>query len=209
MLRERSLPDGDTVLELRANGIFVMDTQETSTERALATLALEQVASPERVLVGGLGLGFTLAAVLADPRVAWCGVAEIEPTLVDWLREDVVPGGAALLADPRVAVLMGDVADTIAAAPAAAYDLVLLDVDNGPRHLVHQTNAGLYATPALRTLRSRIAPGGAVVVWSADEAPEFEHALAEVFPTALASPWEVTLQGREEQYWLYVGRRPA
>jgi spermidine synthase len=160
-------------------------------------------------LVGGLGLGFTLAAVLADSRVEQCCVAELEPDLVGWLRADLVPGTAVLLSDPRVEVVVGDVADTIAAAPAAAYDLVLLDVDNGPGHLVHQANAGLYSSAALTKLRTRVAPGGAVVVWSADAAPALAQALGQAFQSASAFPWEVNLQGRLERYWLYVGAVPV
>ena len=86
---------------------------------------------PGQVLVGGLGLGFTLAEVLADPRVRRVVVAEIEPALVGWLRDGTVPHGPALLADPRVEVAVDDVADVIGG-PRASFDLVLLDVDNGP-----------------------------------------------------------------------------
>ena len=113
VLRQRTEPDGSTTLELRANGVFVMDTRETSSERALAREALARHEAPGSVLVGGLGLGFTLAEVLADPRVRRVVVAEIEPALVGWLRDGTVPHGPALLADPRVEVRVADVADVI------------------------------------------------------------------------------------------------
>src|SRR5437870_12019133 len=114
-----------------------MDTAETTSERALARVALALHESPETVLVGGLGLGFTLAEVLADERVRRVVVVEIEPALVGWLRDGTVPHGPALLEDVRVEVLVGDVAEVIAAAGDATYDLVLLDVDNGPGYPVH------------------------------------------------------------------------
>jgi spermidine synthase len=204
VLRQRD----EGVLELRANGVFVMDTAETTSERALATEALTRHDDPHAVLIGGLGLGFTLAAVLADERVRRVVVAEIEPALVGWLRDGTVPHGPALMADPRVEVVVGDVADTLAAADAT-YDLVLLDVDNGPGYLVQDANAALYGTDLLTATRRAIAPGGLCVVWSAAPDDALLHALGEVFGDAEAAAYDVDLQGRAEQYWLYWSRRGA
>ena len=164
---------GRRSLELRANGVFVMDTVEVSTERALARAALALVDDPRAVLVGGLGLGFTMHEVLADSRVEHCSVVEIEQALVDWMRDGTVPHGPALLADERVNVVVADVAVALAEARPATYDLVLLDVDNGPGYLVHAGNAALYE-PCRRSppARAVLRPGGALVVWSADEAPD-------------------------------------
>lgn len=201
VLRRR---DDDT-MELRAGGVFVMDTAETSTERALASRALDLHPSPARVLVGGLGLGFTVEAVLADPRVRRVEVVEIEPALVSWMREGVVPHGPALLADPRVVVIVADVALALRDAVPSSYDLVLLDVDNGPGYLVHDGNRGLYEAPALEAARRATRPGGMVVVWSAARAPELEATMAGVFGRVEALPYPVDLQGRDETYWLYAG----
>jgi spermidine synthase len=209
VLRERRPEAAPPALELRANGIFVMDTVETSTERALAGAALALVADPRAVVVGGLGLGFTLREVLADRRVERCAVVEIEPALVDWMRDGTVPHGPALLADDRVVVVTADVAAALAEAGPASYDLVLLDVDNGPRHLVHERNAGLYATAFLSRAATVLRPGGALVVWSADEAPDLEVAMREAVGDAEARPFDVQLQGRDERYWLYVARVPS
>jgi spermidine synthase len=196
----------DGSLELRANGVFVMDTLETSTERALATRALARHAGPATVLVGGLGLGFTLGAVLEDDRVEHVTVAEIEEALVTWMREGTVPG-AGLLADPRVTVTVGDVAQVLRDSAGSTYDLVLLDVDNGPGYLVHDANAGLYESPALEQAMRATRPGGTVVVWSAAEAPGLEATMAGVFGRwrSEAVAYDVDLQGRAETYWLYVG----
>ena len=202
VLRRR--PDG--TLELRANGVFVMDTVETSTERALATRALELHGSPAEVLIGGLGLGFTLGAVLEDARVAHVTVVEIEAALVDWMRQGTVPGGE-LLADPRVSVAVGDVAAVLRESPGSSYDLVLLDVDNGPGYLVHDANADLYRAPSLEQAMRATRPGGTVVVWSAAEAPELAATMAGIFGRwrSEAVAYDVDLQGRAETYWLYVG----
>jgi spermidine synthase len=183
-----------------------MDTVEVSTERAMAHAALAVVEDPRAVLVGGLGLGYTMHEVLADSRVEKCAVVEIEPALVEWMRAGLVPGGPALLADERVTVVEADVVAAVQEARDASYDLVLLDVDNGPGHLVHAANAALYAAPALTDARRILRPGGAIVVWSADEAPELDKALATVFGDVTGQRHAVQLQERDEHYWLYVAR---
>lgn len=207
VLRQRA-PDGTgpTALELRANGVFVMDTVEVSTERALATAALALIDEPRRVVVGGLGLGFTVHEVLGDLRVETCAVVEIEEALVEWMRNGTIEHGPALLADERVSVIAADVAIAVAEAREATYDLVLLDVDNGPGYLVHDSNAALYDVPFLSALARILRPGGAVAIWSAAESPALADALASVFATSETLPQDVMLQERAEQYWLYVGR---
>lgn len=196
---------GQDALELRVGGVFVMDTAETSTERRLASAALARQESPQRVLVGGLGLGFTAAEVLADERVEQVQVVEIEQPVIDWLGRGTVPGGPELLADPRLEVVCADVLDHIATAPEESVDLVLMDVDNGPGHLVHAGNAALYGEMVLQRLRRMLRPGGAVVFWSAEASPELRATMAEVFDTTSEETLPVQLQGRAEQYWLYTG----
>jgi spermidine synthase len=214
VLRERRPgPDdarrGPAVLELRANGVFVMDTSEHASERALAEAALDAVAEPRRVLVGGLGLGFTLDRVLGDRRVEHVDVVEIEPALVDWMRDGTIPHGRRLLADDRARVVVADVVRAVTEAGPATYDVVLLDVDNGPAHLVHTTNSGIYGEPFLRAVLGRLTPGGALVVWSADRAPQLAETLRAVFDEVEEHDHAVRLQDRDEHYWLYAARRVA
>jgi len=204
VLRSRRPESAPEVLELRANGVFVMDTAETTSERALASAALDLVDSPATVLVGGLGLGFTMREVLADPRVERCTVVEIEQALVDWMRDGTIPHGPAMLADQRLNVVVNDVAMAFAEADEVAYDLVLLDVDNGPGYLVHDANALLYRAPFLRDVRR--VTRQALVIWSAATSAELEEALAEVFDEVRALPYDVRLGERSETYWLYVAR---
>jgi len=125
------------------------------------------------------------------------------------MRTGTIPHGPALLADERVTVVVADVAVALAEARPASYDLLLLDVDNGPGYLVHEENAALYRAPFLSSARVALRPGGVLVVWSADPAPDLEDALREVFGAAEARPYDVLLQDREERYWLYVARVPA
>ncbi|MBF4163579.1 spermine/spermidine synthase domain-containing protein [Nocardioides acrostichi] len=207
VLRRRRDADGPVVLELRANGVFVMDTREVGTEQALATEALRLVAAPSRVLVAGLGLGFTLREVLADARVEEVAVVEVEPALVGWMRDGTVPHGPVALADKRVRVIEADIAVALAEAGDARFDLVLLDVDNGPGHLVHDENATLYHEPFLHTVRRVLRPGGAIVVWSSAASPDLQDSLSGVFGNASGVPLAVQLQGREVTYWLYAGSR--
>lgn len=205
VLRERREDGGASVLELRSNGVFVMDTAEATSERALARAALKLVDHPREVLVGGLGLGFMMHEVLADPRVARCTVVEIEEALVGWMRDGTIPHGQTMLADGRVHPVVADVLVAVAETRDASYDLVLLDVDNGPDFLVHEANAGIYRPEFLRQVRRVLRPGGAVAIWSMADAPDLQRTLAGVFDQAVASPQRVRLQDRDEHYWLLTG----
>jgi spermidine synthase len=205
VLRERREPGAPSILELRANGIFVMDNAEFSSEEALASAALSLVDAPHQVLVGGLGLGFTLHRVLADDRVERCTVVEIEEALVRWMRDGTIPHGQTVLADERAHLVVADVQAAVAEARDASYDLVLLDVDNGPSFLVHEENARLYTADFLRRARRILRPGGAVVVWSTDRSEDLLAGLDDVFDAADAVRHPVRLQDRDESYWLLSG----
>ena len=202
----------DGALELRVNGVFVMDDRETSTERQLARTTVEALAASSggaagqwRVVVGGLGLGYTLAEVLAEPRVASVLVAEIEPDLVDWHRDGLVPGSPLVGASgDRVELVVGDVRDVVAGLPPGSVDLILLDVDNGPDFLVYDANAGVYESPFLPACRDALAAGGLVAVWSADSSPALTAALEAVFGSTQELALPVTLQTRHTTYHLFL-----
>ncbi|HEY3005518.1 MAG TPA: hypothetical protein VGJ44_24440 [Kribbellaceae bacterium] len=202
----------DGALELRVNGVFVMDDRETRSEELLAHAALDAVAGndpdgagrPARLLVGGLGLGFTVRALLADPRVRLVTVAEIEPALVGWMHDGVVP---SVLGDERVEVRTGDVRDIVRACADASYDGILLDVDNGPDFLVYDRNAAIYRSGFLAECRRMLCPGGALTVWSSTSSPALASALEAVFGRCVERPVPVDLQGRDETYYVYDARR--
>ncbi len=205
VLRRRIEPNAADTLELRVNGVFVMDTQETSSEIALAEAALALVERPRRVVVGGLGLGFTVQRVLADHEVEEVRVVEIEESLIAWMRDGTVPHGPALLADSRLHLVNADILMAIAEA-TSSYDLVLLDVDNGPGYLVYDGNAAVYRPEFIESARRTINPGGVLVVWSANPAPELAAVMEEVFGNCDEHRYDVLLQERPEQYLLYLSR---
>ena len=201
-----SMRDGG-VLELRVAGTFVMDTEETSSERALARAALDGVPHPSRVLVGGLGLGFTTAELLTDERVECVDVVEIEQAVVDWMSDGTVPHGPDLLADPRLHVRVTDVLTWLSETARGSYDVVLLDVDNGPDQLVHLPNQALYERGGMALARRALAPGGALVIWSAHPAPSLQTQMRTTIGSVRTVRIGVRLASREVEYWVYAATR--
>jgi spermidine synthase len=208
VLRTRRETDeaAPAVLELRVNGAFVMDTAETRTEKRLATATLADVEHPRAVVVGGLGLGFTMHEVLADPRVERLVVVEIEDALVQWMRDGTVPHGPSYLADERLTVVTADIRVAFEEASRASYDLVLLDIDNGPGYLVHDSNEVVYQEAFLTQVQQTLRSGGALAIWSSAESPELHRTMEQVFGNVAPVPFDVVLQGRADQYWLYLSR---
>ncbi|HYT09458.1 MAG TPA: hypothetical protein VEL73_02230 [Mycobacteriales bacterium] len=162
--------------EIVSNGVFLMDTRSGRSERELVRAAVRAVPVPARVLIGGLGVGFSLAEALRTPGVRRVTVVEVEPAVVGWHRTHLAPYSAAGLDDPRVDVVTADLGDWLDAG-VERYDAVCLDVDNGPEWTVTPRNGWLYREPGLAALGRRLAPGGVLAVWSAAAAPAFEARL--------------------------------
>lgn len=194
--------------EIIADGVFLMATYNGASEGALARCALDLLsgeASPLRVAVGGLGAGFTLAAALADPRVAEAVVIEVEPRLVAWAGTYLAGFNGGALRDPRTRVIQQDLVAWLRdAPPQGRFHAVLLDIDNGPDWTVHPGNAWLYGEEGLAALRERLAPGGALAVWSAHASPAFAARMAAAIGPVLAHR---TPAPRGEDDWVYAARR--
>lgn len=178
----------DGHLEVIANGVFLMDTRDGRSERLLVRACLEAVAAPARVqasldvVIAGLGVGFSLLEALAAPAVRQVVVLELEQALIDWHSGPLSEVTAGALDDPRVQLVRADVAAWLAQT-TSTYDVVCLDVDNGPEWLVQAANAGVYDDEGLATLARRVRPGGAVGIWSAAESASFETRLRRHFAT--------------------------
>lgn len=159
----------------------LMNSRLGGSEEALAALAIERLDGRPRprLLIGGLGMGFTLRAALASLEAdAEIVVAELVPAVVTWARGPMAGIFGGCLSDPRVAIVERDVADLIAEG-AALYDAILLDVDNGPDGISSAANDGLYDATGLRRARRALRPGGALAVWSSAAAGAFNRRLAE------------------------------
>ena len=156
------------------------------------------------MLLGGLGLGYTLRELLADQRVAAVEVVELEPELVTWLREGLVTPATGVLDDPRVHVVVGDVLDHLTRADAESLDAIVLDVDNGPDFLVHQSNSSLYAEPALDTAVRALRPGGRLAIWSASPSAPLESRLRPVAGSLEVVTLPVYREGRTLDYVIYL-----
>ena len=210
VLERRKTPRGELVLrqagshfEVISNGVFLMDSRETGSERALAEQALAGVRPGARVLVGGFGLGYTLRAVLDHAHTASAVVAEIEPALVRWGRSTLAHVSDGALNDSRVCVEEGDVRDVLAAADAE-FDAILLDVDNGPSWTVHDANAQIYAATGLEQARRALALGGVLAVWAAQAEPDFARSLGEHFGDVREVRVPVERDGRSFDYFIYL-----
>jgi spermidine synthase len=191
-LATATTPGGETLRLLRRGDEFsirlkggneLMNSRLGGSEEALATLALEHVAGRHapRVLIGGLGMGFTLRAALAvAPSDARIVVAEIVPELAGWAGQHMAAVFGDCLADARVEVRTGDVGAMMRAATREAgegFDAILLDVDNGPDGLTRAGNDRLYREDGLHAARRALAAGGVLAVWSAAPDPAFAKRL--------------------------------
>ena len=187
LIGQTGTPDGsDMRLSVRddehvilVNGKTLMTSRTHGSEEALATLACRQVATvaQPRVLVGGLGMGFTLRATLdLLPPDAVVTVAELVPAVVEWNRGSLGSLAGYPLKDSRVRVDVGDVRHTLRA-KASRFDAILLDVDNGPAAFTATANHGLYDNSGVAAAHAALKAGGALAVWSAREDRKFEQRL--------------------------------
>jgi spermidine synthase len=187
LLAQTLTPDGtdmrltrrDAEYVILANGRNLMSSRMHGSEEAMATLACRRARTLDApcVLVGGLGMGFTLRATLdLLPPAATVIIAELLPAVVDWNRGPLGPLAAHPLEDARVQVEVGDVAEVLRAS-RARFDAVLLDVDNGPDAFAAPGNATLYGDYGVALARAALADGGVLAVWSASEDKAFARRL--------------------------------
>lgn len=167
------------LLQIIANGCFLMDTSDGRSERLLVDAAygaLDGRPEPD-VLIGGLGVGFSLAHAAADRRWGRITVVERERAVVDWHRDGPLAGlSARAFADPRTEIVEADLTAHLRET-SATYDALCLDIDNGPGWTVTEDNDSLYGPAGLADCARVLRPGGVLAVWSAQPSPEFEGSL--------------------------------
>jgi spermidine synthase len=204
--------DGREIFEVKLGAAFMMSSLFHDVEEALATLGLAALNDPALdVVVGGLGLGYTAAAALRDPRVRSLRVVETLAPVIEWHRQGLVPLGATLTADARCRIVHGDFFALAATGfePGRRFHAVLLDIDHSPRNLLHPRYAAFYEPAGLRSLAGKLQPGGVFALWS-DDPPddEFLKNLNPVFARAQAQvvKFPNPLLGRDSASTVYVAQ---
>lgn len=193
---------------VRVSAHVLMTSRVHQSEIALATEAIARADSPKRILVGGLGLGYTLRAALdrvgPDARVT---VAELVPELVTWNRTHLASLHDHALDDPRAEVAPGDVYALLRRS-ARAFDVIVLDVDNGPQALSKEENQRLYDDDGTRAAWEALAPGGVLGVWSAGPSDPYVKRLARFgFRTEVVRA--PTREGGRATHVLFLAKKPA
>ena len=205
-----SLHEHDGEYSLRINGTQLMTSSLTLSERILAEEACKfrEHRTAPRVLIGGLGLGYTLRRLLelVDEKAHVC-VAELVPEVVSWNREFLDHLNGSLLDDERVSVSIGDVYDCIIRGGRSNYDAVLLDVDNGPNSPLLNANARLYRQDHLLAIYASLKPGGRLAVWSSGREKQFPQRLrkAGFAPNEIRA--KVHERAKRATHWIYSGQR--
>lgn len=215
-LRRRFDPALDLeIFEVKLGEEYLMSSAFTVAEEALADFGLAATRGDElRVLVGGLGLGYTAIAALRDPRVATLTVIDTLPAVIDWHERGLLPVSAQLTGDARTHLVLDDFFAVMRAAPgqtaaaAARWDAILLDVDHSPRHQLDASHADLYTVTGLQNLARHLVVDGVFALWS-DDPPdeEFLVTLRTVFPSAEAHvvDFDNALTGGMSSNTVYVG----
>lgn len=216
---ETTTPDGTSLTLTRhtseyvilANGKSLMSSRMHGSEEAMATLACRRARTLSRpcVLVGGLGMGFTLRATLdLLPPGASVVLAELVPAVVEWNRGPLGPLAAHPLKDRRVRVEMGDVADILGAS-RRRFDAVLLDVDNGPAAFTESDNAGLYDNRGVAAARDALKSDGVIAVWSAWDDRKFEQRLRHAGFSVEVERVRARLKKGGPRHTIFLGHRHA
>lgn len=222
-LAEATLPDGtlyslhthDGKYFLKYNREDLMSTALTFSEQMLADLGCADLLEGSstrprhpRVLIGGLGMGFTLKRTLElVGRPATVEVAELLDILVEWNRTFLVEHNGPLLEDARTRIYHGDLFDCLSEKNGAPYDAILLDIDNTPDDLITPGNSRLYAPAFLERIRESLTPGGCVAYWFSEPSPRFEKSLRKTGFQVEAHSAKPHERSKRARHCIYVARR--
>jgi spermidine synthase len=187
----------------------LMNSRLSATEQALATIACEKIRARARprILIGGLGMGFTLrAALVVLGMQAQIIVAELVPAVVAWARGPMAELFGNSLADPRVRIKENDVGDLIKSG-RSAYDAILLDVDNGPEGMTREANDRLYDLDGLAAAYMALRPGGVLAIWSSRPDPKFTQRLRKTGFTVVENPVRAKGPQGGAQHFIWTAMR--
>lgn len=197
------------VYEIIFNGVFLMASYNELSEKALANLAIKPLASERqdiRVLVGGLGVGYTLQAALDWEGVQAVDVVEIEEYIIRWAQGFFSKLNGNACSDSRVGLIQMDLGDYLYKTQKP-YDVIIMDVDNGPTWLALGGNQRLYEKPALARVKAMLRDGGVFSIWAAQRCQAFQKRLMEVFgQTELITVRDSDRRGRLTDYFIYRTR---
>lgn len=195
---------------LRVNGQALMGTNAPESERILAEIGCEglQGRNDVKVLIGGLGFGFTLRAVLdlLGEGGGQVEVAELLPEIVAWNRQHLTEVNGLLVDDARVQIFVGDVHDRLSKGSEKRYDAILLDVDNGPVAMVQDGNERIYQSGGLGAIARVLKPGGCVAFWSASRDPAFERRFGKAGFEVKVEAVRAYAQAKRKVHTIYSGR---
>ena len=166
--------------EMIANGVFLMDTRDGRSERLLVSAAADRMPDGGHVLIGGLGVGFSLAEAVAHPRTTEVTVVEREPAVIDWARGPLAPFNHGALRDGRVHCVQANLVAYLRTTEQR-FDAICLDVDNGPPWTVTEGNRELYGDAGLAVMANRLTERGVLAIWSSAPVPPFAARLATRF----------------------------
>lgn len=167
--------------EVSACGTLLFGSKEKTSCTQLARVALKHHPSPKIILLGGLGMGFTLQEALKESTVKQIEVIEIEPKVVEWNKKLFARQNDNAVNDPRVKIFITDIINYLPRALSQKYDIIILDIDNGPANVIHLDNSYLYSTEMLKITAELLSPAGLLAIWSVTREEWFLKRLNKIF----------------------------
>ncbi len=214
--REISSHPGTIITEVTLNHEFLMSSFLTESERALANRGMDRIGDfwerppgDIRVLVGGLGLGYTAAEALKSERVGFVEVVEFLPEVIGWTRNGLIPLSAVLNQDSRLKISGGDIYSRLNGPAAETFDLVIIDVDHSPEDVLGEQSNEFYSRAGMQAAGEHLAPGGVLGIWSYAEDSPLLAVMQDVFDDVAVeqvTAWNGLIHENNTD-WLFFGRR--